>query len=101
MLPSINYGNAQMVGAVPGVANLLRRAKAMGNAGHSGVEPKRDDLLFGGRPLLCRGFVVEVQDDHIIVRVTGTSYAASYYPTENSNDLLVRRLLVRDDIAHR
>ena len=54
-------------------------------------------MLFGGRPLLCKGFVVEVQDDHIIVRVTGTSYAASYYTTENSNDLLVRRLPVRDD----
>ena len=41
--------------------------------------------------------MVEVQDDYIVVRVTGTSYAASYYRTANSTDLLARRLPLRDD----
>ena len=54
-------------------------------------------IALGGTTLLRRSFVVEVEDDHIVVRVTGTSYAASYYKTENSNDLLARRLPVRDD----
>ena len=66
-------------------------------AGHSGVEPKRDGLLFGVLPLLCKGFVVEVQDDLIIVRVSGTSYSASYYWTSSSTDLLALRLPMRDD----
>ena len=35
--------------------------------------------LSGGDTLLRKSVVVEVQDDHIVVRVTGTSYAASCY----------------------
>ena len=53
--------------------------------------------LSGGRPLLRKSFVVEVQDDHIVVRVTGTSYAASYYRIANSAELLPRHLPLRDD----
>ena len=44
--------------------------------------------------------MVEVQDDYddyIVVRVTGTSYAASYYRISNSTELLARRLPLRDD----
>jgi hypothetical protein len=47
--------------------------------------------------VLSRAFVVEVQGDNIVVRVTGTSYAAYYYKTANSSDLMARRLPVRDD----
>jgi hypothetical protein len=47
--------------------------------------------------LLRKSFVVEVQDDHIVVRVTGTSYAASYYRIANSAELLPRHLPLRDD----
>ena len=54
-------------------------------------------FALGGRPLLRKGFVVEVQDDHIVVRVIGTSYAASYYRIANSAELLPRRLPLRDD----
>lgn len=44
--------------------------------------------LSGGDTLLRKSVVVEVQDDHIVVRVTGTSYAASYYRIANSTELL-------------
>ena len=54
-------------------------------------------LALGGRPLLRKSFVVEVQDDLIVVRVTGTSYAASYYRIANSGELLTRHLPLRDD----
>jgi hypothetical protein len=47
--------------------------------------------------LLRKGFLVEVQDDHIVVRVTGTSYAASYYRIANSTELIARHLPLRDD----
>ena len=47
--------------------------------------------------MLRKSFVVEVQDDHIVVRVTGTSYAASYYRMPNSTDLFARQLPLRDD----
>jgi hypothetical protein len=47
--------------------------------------------------LLRKSFVVEVQDDHIVVRVTGTSYAASYYRIANATELLPRHLPLRDD----
>lgn len=47
--------------------------------------------------MLRKSFVVEVQDDHIVVRVTGTSYAASYYRIANSTELLPRHLPLRDD----
>jgi hypothetical protein len=46
---------------------------------------------------LRKSFVVEVQDDHIVVRVTGTSYAASYYRIANSAELVPRHLPLRDD----
>lgn len=39
-------------------------------------------IPFGGRPVLRKHILVEVQDDHIVVRVTGTSYAASYYKSQ-------------------
>lgn len=52
---------------------------------HTGLKPSYGFAL-GGRPLLRKGFLVEVQDDHIVVRVTGTSYAASYYRIANSPD---------------
>ena len=42
-------------------------------------------------------FLVEVKQDHIVVRVTGTSYAASYFRTANSTELLPRNLPLRDD----
>jgi hypothetical protein len=47
--------------------------------------------------MLRKGFLVEVQLDHIIVRITGTSYTASYYRMENSTDLVARNLPLRDD----
>lgn len=47
--------------------------------------------------MLGKDFVVEVQNDRITVRVTGTSYAASYYRMPNSAGLLVRNLPARDD----
>jgi hypothetical protein len=47
--------------------------------------------------MLRKGFMVEVEHDHIVVRVTGTSYAASYYRTGNSTELVARNLPLRDD----
>jgi hypothetical protein len=52
--------------------------------------------------MLRRGFLVEVEHDHIIVRVTGTSYAASYYRMASyrmasSTGLVARNLPLRDD----
>lgn len=47
--------------------------------------------------MLRKGFLVEVQDDHIVVRVTGTSYVATYYRIANSIELLPRQLPLRDD----
>lgn len=47
--------------------------------------------------MLRRGFVVEVRIDHLIVRVTGTSYAASFYRADDSTELIVRHLPLRDD----
>jgi hypothetical protein len=70
----------------------------MGNARGLPVLNQRGAAYsLGGRPLLCKGFVVEVQDDLIIVRVSGTSYSASYYWTSSSTDLLALRLPMRDD----
>jgi hypothetical protein len=63
---------------------------------HTGLN-RNNGLALGGRPLLRKGFLVEVQDDHIVVRVTGTSYAASYYRIANSTELLPRHLPLRDD----
>jgi hypothetical protein len=50
-----------------------------------------------GEGMLRKGFMVEVKQDHIVVRVTGTSYAASYFRTPNSTELLPRNLPLRDD----
>jgi hypothetical protein len=47
--------------------------------------------------MLRKSLLVEVQNDHIIVRVTGTSYFASYYRMENSRELLAQNLPSRDD----
>ena len=46
--------------------------------------------------MLRRELLVEVEHDHIVVRVTGTSYAISYYRM-GSTGLLVRKLPARDD----
>jgi hypothetical protein len=51
--------------------------------------------------MLRKGFLVEVKHDHIVERVTGTSYAAqyfrSYFRMPNSTELLTRNLPLRDD----
>jgi hypothetical protein len=47
--------------------------------------------------MLRRELLVEVEHDHIVVRVTGTSYAVFYYRMANSTGLVVRNLPSRDD----
>jgi hypothetical protein len=47
--------------------------------------------------MLRRELLVEVERDHIVVRVTGTSYAASYYRMASSTGLVARNLSARDD----
>jgi hypothetical protein len=47
--------------------------------------------------MLRRELLVEVEHDHIVVRVTGTSYAVSYYRTASSSGLVVRNLPSSDD----
>ena len=47
--------------------------------------------------MLRKDFVVEVYGDHIVVRVTGTSYDASYYRVADLRGLVARGLPVRDD----
>jgi hypothetical protein len=47
--------------------------------------------------MLRRELLVEVEHDHIVVRVTGTSYAASYYRMASSTGLVARHLPLRDD----
>jgi hypothetical protein len=47
--------------------------------------------------MLRRELLVEVAHDHIVVRVTGTSYAISYYRTASSTGLIARNLPARDD----
>ena len=47
--------------------------------------------------MLRRELLVEVEHDHIVVRVTGTSYAISYYRTASSTGLVARNLPARDD----
>ena len=47
--------------------------------------------------MLRKEFVVEVHSDHIVVRVTGTSYSASYYRAADSTELLAKNLPLRDD----
>jgi len=49
--------------------------------------------------MLRRGFVVEVQGEQLIVRVTGTSYVASFYRADDSTELIVRHLPMRKTIA--
>ena len=51
----------------------------------------------GGIRMLRRGFVVDVQVDHLVVRVTGTSYVASFYRADDSAELIVKHLPLRDD----
>jgi hypothetical protein len=47
--------------------------------------------------VLRRVLLVEVQHDYIVVRVTGTSYAASYHKLTDSTQLLVRNLPAKSD----
>ena len=47
--------------------------------------------------MLRKGLLVEVQRDYIVVRVTGTSYAASYYKLPDSAQLLARNLPSKSD----
>ena len=47
--------------------------------------------------MLRRELLVEVEHDHIVVRVTGTSYAISYYRMASSTGLVARNLPARDD----
>ena len=47
--------------------------------------------------MLRRELLVEVEHDHIVVRVTGTSYAVSYYRVGSSTGLVARNLPLRDD----
>ncbi len=47
--------------------------------------------------MLRKGFMVEVEHDHIVVRVTGTSYAAVYYRAGIATELVARNLPLRDD----
>jgi hypothetical protein len=47
--------------------------------------------------MLRRGFLVEVQNDYIVVRVTGTSYAVTYHKPASSPQLLAKNFPVRDD----
>jgi hypothetical protein len=54
-------------------------------------------LILRGDKMLRRDFVVEVQVDHLIVRVTGTSYVASFYRADDSTELIVRHLPMRND----
>jgi hypothetical protein len=61
------------------------------------LDAYRDVSPSGGTKMLRRGFLVEVEHDHIVVRVTGTSYAASYYRMDNSTGLVARNLPLRDD----
>jgi hypothetical protein len=54
-------------------------------------------LIHRGDKMLRRDFVVEVQGDHLVVRVTCTSYVASFYRVDDSTELIVRHLPLRDD----
>jgi hypothetical protein len=47
--------------------------------------------------MLRRELLVEVEHDHIVVRVTGTSDAISYYRIASSTGLVARNLPARDD----
>ena len=47
--------------------------------------------------MLRKVFVVEVQNDRILVRVTGTSYFVSYHKPTDSPQLLPNNLPLRDD----
>ena len=47
--------------------------------------------------MLRRELLVEVEHHHIVVRVTGMSYAASYLRMASSTGLVARNLPVRDD----
>jgi hypothetical protein len=46
---------------------------------------------------LRKELVVEAHDNFIVVRVTGTSYAAYYFRTTSSTELLATNLPLRDD----
>jgi hypothetical protein len=47
--------------------------------------------------MLNRRYLVEVQNAQIVVRVTATSYAASYYRVADPPGLIARGLPRRDD----
>jgi predicted pyridoxine 5'-phosphate oxidase superfamily flavin-nucleotide-binding protein len=44
-----------------------------------------------------RGFLVEIQNGFIIVRVTGTSYAVMYHKPADSPQLLAKNFPLKDD----
>ena len=50
-----------------------------------------------GPKMLRKTLVVEVDHSQIVVRVTGTSYTASYCRVEGSSDLIARKVPLRDD----
>ena len=73
-----------------------RGADAIGNVRtFPEVEPTAAHAL--GATMLRRELLVEVEHDHIVVRVTGTSYAVSYFRMDNSTGLVARNLPSRDD----
>jgi hypothetical protein len=47
--------------------------------------------------MISKVLLVEVQHDYIVVRVTGTSYTASYYKPDGSGQLLAKYLPPKDD----
>jgi cold shock protein len=51
----------------------------------------------GADQVLRRVLLVEVQHDYIVVRVTGTSYTASYYKPEDSSQLIARYVPAKND----
>jgi len=71
-------------------------ADTNGNVRRS-LKLKPSQLCIRGATMLRRELLVEVEHDHIVVRVTGTSYAASYFRMANSTGLVARNLPVRDD----
>ena len=51
----------------------------------------------GGLEMLPRRYVVEVQNDHIVVRVTATSYAVSYHRVTYPPGLVPSKFPTQDD----
>jgi hypothetical protein len=47
--------------------------------------------------MVAKALRVEVQHDYMVVRVTGTSYTASYFKPQDSPQLLARYLPAKSD----